>query len=486
MAKALVGLGHEVRLVVSNAGGPTKVAVPVANVPFRRLWPGMHGWLERLRGRMAPIPEDVTRILPLSTAQGTHGGMSRDQTPGMAGAQAGLAGEDALSAFEPIASGGAPWMGGTNSPLGPDGEPGADGTTASSWKLRFYYQDLPRLVDRCDEFFFHPAAFARVVASAMETFRPHAVYERYALGQSGAARAVRSARVLGSFPETQVPHLLEVNASLAQERVDLSGPWAWWGRMSEKRIWRKSDRVLCVSDRLRDLAARSGADTARIRVIPNGVDVEAFSPDLAKGALRASLGVSGHEMLVGWLGSLSKGRGAEEFLRILALLLPYESNVRGVVIGGGSLAGECRDLASRLGIAERVSFLGPVDHERVPGLLVDLDVAVACYPRQEGFYFSPMKLGEYLACGLPVVAGRVGQMLEMVEDGVNGVLAEPGNLSDWARQVAGLCRDPKLRTALGQGARLSALAGPTWENNARMVEREILECRRQLSTRTRQ
>lgn len=436
LAKALAGLGHDVRLLVSNRGGSAAVALPVEGVPSRRFWPGFSAWVERMRGRESGEP----RFAPSPTP-----------APGME------------------------HPGATAQPAGRGGRP-AEGAESASWKVRLYYQDLPRVLDRVEEFLFHPRFFGRAVARAMKDFRPHCVYERYALGQTGAAWAVRT------FGKGGVPHALEVNAPLAAERRaqgDLTGFWAWLGGVEEKRLWRGAGRVFCVSERLRGLAVEAGAEAGRVLVVPNGVDVESFTPERPKGALRNRLGAGPDEVLVGWLGSLSPGRGAEEFLRILALALPMADNARGVVIGGGRLDGRLRSLAAELGISGRVDFVGPVAHERVPDLLADLDVAVASYPGQEGFYFSPLKVAEYLACGLAVVAGRSVGGACPVEDGVNAVLLEPEDLDSWAVAVAGLCRNRDRRLALGSEARRAALRGPTWRGNALAVEREILACQRE-------
>lgn len=428
MAKALSELGHEVRLLVSNGCGPVVLPLPVERVAYRRFWPALHGFVERLRGR----------------------GPAEAQAPSRAG------GFPLLSA-----------------------NPRQEQEPELSPHTRLYYQELPRLLDQAEELLFHRRSFAQAVSKSLATFMPHAVYERYALGQAGAAMALHAQR-------NGVAHLLEVNAPLAAERVRhgaLRGFWAWAGLRDEVRLWRGADRVLCVSDRLAELVARAGTDRARIRVTPNGVDVEAFTPDRPKGALRRVLGLGDGQQLIGWLGSLSPGRGAEEFLRILARVFPKQPGARGVVIGDGPLAGDCRRLAGELGLGDRVRFTGAVDHQAVPGLLVDLDIAVVCYPRQEGLYFSPMKMGEYMASGLAVVAGRTGQMLDMVTHGVDGVLVDPGDDGAWSWEVLSLCRDASKRASLGRAARARALAGPTWRKNASAVEHEILAVRRQTAAR---
>lgn len=419
MARALADLGHAVRLVVSNATGPVTLDRPVQAVPYRCFWPAGHGFCERLRGR-AP-GEAATMPAPVATESA---GAACGDTAG----------------------------------------PGP--TPAESWKVRLYYRHLPRVADAVEELVWHRRRFARAVDRAVREFRPHGVYERYALGQTGTARALR--RLGPGAPA----HLLEVNASLADERAlrgELPGPLAWLARMEEARLWRRADRVFCVSEALWERAVLAGVSPDRVEVAPNGVDLVAFSPDRPRGSLRRLLGAGEADILVGFVGSLSPGRGGGEFLGIMARALPLVPAARGVVIGDGPLAGELRRLAVGLGLEDRVVFVGAVDHERVPSLLVDLDVALACYPKQDGFYFSPMKVLEYMACGLPVVCGRAGQMQQLVEDDCSGVLVEPGDMAAWSRAVVEVCRNPHRRARLGQAARRKALAGPTWEKNAGRV-----------------
>lgn len=432
LATALARLGHEVRLLVSNGDGPNRPDLPVDTVPRRRLWPACHGLAERLRGRAG----------------------RREAGARPAGVQE------------------------TDGVFRASGVPAFREAAPPSWKTRFYYETLPELADRVEECCVHPVAYGRAVARAMAAFSPQAVYERYALCQTGAARAV------GRAGSGRVPHLLEVNASLARERADQDGlpaPLAWWAGRREARLWRDADRVLCVSDALSRQAVAAGADPDRVRVVRNGVDVEAFSPQRPQGTLRRMVGAAEDTVLIGWVGALSPGRGAEEFVRLLGRTLPRVPEAQGVVIGGGPLDGPCRELARELGLDGRIHFAGPVAHDRVPDLLVDLDIAVACYPVRRDFYFSPMKVAEYLACGLAVAVGRTGQADDPVEDGVSGVLVDQEDPEAWPRALAGLCRDPDLRARLGAEARRRAEAGPTWRGNARLVEREILACREALA-----
>jgi glycosyltransferase involved in cell wall biosynthesis len=98
-----------------------------------------------------------------------------------------------------------------------------------------------------------------------------------------------------------------------------------------------------------------------------------------------------------------------------------------------------------------------------------MDVAVAPYPPQAEFYFSPLKVYEYMAAGLPVVASRIGQIEEAIRDGVDGVLCPPGDPEAFAAALLRLADDPLLRARLGRAARESVVAERTWSAVAGLI-----------------
>src|SRR5260370_24783518 len=96
-----------------------------------------------------------------------------------------------------------------------------------------------------------------------------------------------------------------------------------------------------------------------------------------------------------------------------------------------------------------------------------MDVTVAQYIGQNRFYFSPLKVVESLAAGRPVVAPRLGQLTEMVPDGVTGLLVPAGDREAFAGRVLALLNDPARLQAMGRAAPAAARAGPAWYRTAR-------------------
>jgi glycosyltransferase involved in cell wall biosynthesis len=284
----------------------------------------------------------------------------------------------------------------------------------------------------------------------LRDFAPDAIYERYSLfGTAGA----RLGRDLG------VPLLLEVNAPLADEHARYRGlDDAECARRVERVLMRRANRVLAVSPAIERWLRSIGAD--RLTVLPNAVDPQRFRPlDEARAAAHAD------RPLVGFVGTLKPWHDVATLVRALALL--DRERPRLLVVGDGPererLAAECA--RSRVDAV----FTGALPHERVPARLAAVDVAVAPYGRDDGFYFSPLKLVEYLAAARPVVAADVGQIPHCVRPDETGCLYAPGDVAGLAAAIRGLLEDRARAAELGAAGRAHVRAEHTWAANARIV-----------------
>ena len=135
---------------------------------------------------------------------------------------------------------------------------------------------------------------------------------------------------------------------------------------------------------------------------------------------------------------------------------------------GPARAAACADLSAR-GLAGVVHWTEAVAPLEVPGLLTSVDAAVAPYPQATGFYFSPLKVYEYMAAGRAVVASRVGQLETVIRHDVNGLLCPPGDAAALAAALERLRCEPALRARLGRAARATVLRKHTWDAVAARV-----------------
>jgi len=173
--------------------------------------------------------------------------------------------------------------------------------------------------------------------------------------------------------------------------------------------------------------------------------------------------------VIGFVGSFSSFHGIEVLKQVVAGLCPREPRARFLFVGEGTRSGDLREFCRRSGHESRVRFTGHVAREHVPALMAATDILVAPYAREAFFYFSPIKLFEYMSCGKAVVATRIGQIADVVEDGQTGLLYDPDDTDGLIDRLAALIRDPELRTAMGRRARAAVESDYSWTANATKV-----------------
>jgi glycosyltransferase involved in cell wall biosynthesis len=202
----------------------------------------------------------------------------------------------------------------------------------------------------------------------------------------------------------------------------------------------------------RYIADHEGCPAHKVRVVPNGVDVDRFRPRPPRDELRAELCLPAGTPTVAIVAALRPEKNHELFLRVAAGVVQQVPSARFLVIGDGPRRGLLMDLARELEIHDAVQFLGT--RSDVADLLALTDVVVLT-SRMEA---NPVSILEAMAAEKPVVAPCVGSIPESVADGVTGFLAAPGNESDLARRIVELLTDHDKAQSMGHAARVKAVA----------------------------
>ena len=279
---------------------------------------------------------------------------------------------------------------------------------------------------------------------------PDVVYERYSLGHLAGLEA---ARALGR------PLLLEANAPLvAEANRHRPGSVTPADEGIERRLFGAADLVLTVSEPLRRYVAGQRCTDEGTVVVPNGCDPRLF--------LHPAPLDQAHPTLV-FLGHPRPWHGAERLPKLLAALAQAGCRARLLVIGGGPGADAVADGARRRGLGHAVEVTGPLPQAEAARRLTEATVAVAPYPADPFFYFSPLKIVECMAAGLPVVTSDQGDLPGML--GGTGVLVAPEDDQALHDAVLQLVRDQELRRRLGTAARDRALRLYTWDGVAETV-----------------
>jgi D-inositol-3-phosphate glycosyltransferase len=241
---------------------------------------------------------------------------------------------------------------------------------------------------------------------------------------------------------------------------------------AESEIVRLADRLVANTGQERDeLVGLYGADADRVDIVHPGVDLDVFRP-MSRVEARDRLGLSARARIVLFAGRLQPHKGPDVAIEAAAQL---ESDVQLVIVGGPSGTGTehpeaLADLASELGVTDRIAFVPPVDQRALADWYAAADVV--CVPsHSESFGLVAV---EAQACGRPVVAAAVGGLPTAVVDGVTGVLVEGHDPADYAAALATILSDDALRDTMGAKA-VTHASGFTWETT---VDRLVSTYRR--------
>ncbi len=260
-------------------------------------------------------------------------------------------------------------------------------------------------------------------------------------------------------------------ALLVHYKNQLIGKGAW-GRLFavyehtvSPRLIRCADRVCVLSEDharsvpyLRKAAERS---PGKLVLMPNGVDVDEFSPGAGGGGLRERLGIPGDALAAAFVATLDRAHNFKRLdVAIESLARPGGEDVHLIVAGGGELLEEFRRDAAAAGVAQRVHFLGAVPHGELPAVLRAADLLLLTTEPPESF---GIVLIEAMACGLPAIASDYPGVRAVVDDGETGRLVPLGDPVAVARalgELKGLGAEGRER--LGRAGREKAERQWAW------------------------
>lgn len=326
--------------------------------------------------------------------------------------------------------------------------------------IHIHYVDLPKALSLL--------AYPHI-ARLVRKLHPDALIERYYnLAGAGMLAAKRAA----------VPSLLEVNAlivdppAVRKRRLDdrLGQPLQRWAvaqcRMAARVVTPLHTTVPAQIER------------QKIVELPWGANVQQFSPDQVAGsrlALRTKLGIPPDRRIAVFLGSFRAWHGVHDLLDAGVQLWEAGEHLQILLIGDGPQRAAVERRIGRW--HAHVTFVGSVPNTEVPALLALADVGMAPFNtaphpalQAAGFFWSPLKMYEYMAMQLPVVTADIPPLNTIIREGQEGALFREGDVPDLAAAIQRVLHAPD-RAEMGRRARQRVVECYSWEQHCRELER---------------
>ena len=237
-------------------------------------------------------------------------------------------------------------------------------------------------------------------------------------------------------------------------------------RRMETRAIQTADHVFTICEGLRtDILAR-GISDSKVTVIPNAVNLEAFSlASPADAALKTKLGLDGCTV-IGFVGSFYAYEGLDLLVAALPTLINARPDIKVLLVGGGFQEANLRQQAQQLGLAERVVFAGRVPHQDVHRYYNLIDIlAYPRHPMRLTQLVTPLKPLEAMAQGQLFVASDVGGHKELITHNETGVLFKAGDAHALATTVLALLGNQALWPVLRRNGRAYVETVRNWKNS---------------------
>lgn len=278
------------------------------------------------------------------------------------------------------------------------------------------------------------------------------IYERYSLFMFAPVLIARLRKL---------PVILEINDSVTVERVR---PLFFdsLATMIERWVFRKASGLVFVSGIFRDRALAVHSRMAPTIITPNAANIDKFSfTDEQRAGARRKWALDGH-VVCGYLGAFVPWHAIDQFVYRIADRLAEAPHLKLLLVGDGATFPEVSAFVKKRGLEDRVVLSGRVPHDDVPGLLAAMDMAIL---PSAGDYTSPVKLFEFMACGVPPVAPDFSPIREVLAEGKTGWMFPAGNLEVAAGTVLQRSQDTAGLQRVGAAARAYITAERQWRHN---------------------
>jgi len=252
-------------------------------------------------------------------------------------------------------------------------------------------------------------------------------------------------------------HIPTVLSLIGQDIYDPIHPTPRIHYPSMKLVMNNVERITCISSFVMQRAIELGAPPSKTQVVPFGVDVDMFNPQISGRYIREKYGLGDGPMVLA-VQRLSPRKAVEYLVRAVPHVLEKVPETTFSIIDGGRRLGRLIDLAEKLKVKDRIIFVGSAPRPALPEYYGAADIFVL----HSRFEALGLVLLEAMSSGKPVVATRVGGTVDVVENGETGFLVSRENPTELANAILVLLNDKKLREKMGKKGRRKVVQHFSW------------------------
>lgn len=211
-----------------------------------------------------------------------------------------------------------------------------------------------------------------------------------------------------------------------------------------------------------------GIKPKKVLKITYGVNPEQFNPKLGGEEYQKGFQLTPGKTVI-YSGSFMKWHALPQLMKAAKIVCKQEPRAKFLMVGTGELLEECEKFVEDNELYHNFIFLKNVAHKEMPKLINAADIGIAVFDRLNPkfqkfhYYYSPMKVHEYKACGKPIIASNFGNLVELVKDGVNGFAIDELSEGELADAILNLMGNPELQMRIGKINREEAETTYNWK-----------------------
>ena len=243
-------------------------------------------------------------------------------------------------------------------------------------------------------------------------------------------------------------------------------------KLSEELKYKHAKKIITVSPGIkRYILTNHKININDVIIIPNGANTDLFRP-IDQEKLRKKLGVDNNYIYVGFSGSFSRWHGLVELVKSAPLILKKDQKAKFILVGNGTMKKLICQMVTDLQINDSFVLFDAVPYKEVPKYINAFDIGVIL--KEKSIPGSPLKLWEYMACGIPVVA-TLSEDFNVLEKCNGGILANPDNPEEVSNAILTLLKNKKLRKEMGNNGRNYVIRNHSWKVVAERIGSVINE-----------